>query len=144
MELKDYLHLYGIGSAISTVDGNGTILSLHSRAVTVSLDQILSSQILNGFNAGNGGLHRTYLYKDYDCKPILRPLDSMTKDEAIELSKLSEWDPYIQDIVAWQSREEIQATRPLAYYAAQFQYLLNHHFDLFGLIPAGLALPKQS
>ena len=64
-------------------------------------------------------------------KPILRPLSSMTGEEKKELEKI-EKNEYVadagieQDI--WTSKE--------------FLYLLSKHFDLFGLIDAGLAIDK--
>ncbi len=88
--------------------------------------------------------------------PVLRTLDSMTEDEAIELAKLSEWEPHFREvkthrnkfsndiIVSWQgsneSREVFNATGALFYCADQFQWLLKNHFDLFELIEYNLAI----
>jgi hypothetical protein len=90
--------------------------------------------------------------------PILRPLESMTEEEAIELAKLSEWEPHFRNvkiernkfsndiIVSWQGsnelREEFNATGDLFYCAEQFQWLLKKGFDLFELIYYGLALDR--
>lgn len=88
--------------------------------------------------------------------PLLRPLESMTEEEAIELASLSEYEPHFRDvkternsfsndiIVSWQgsneSREQFNATGDLFYCADQFQWLLKKGFDLFELIYYGLAI----
>ncbi len=72
-------------------------------------------------------LHPEMLYasiKDGD-KPILRPLSDMTEDES----------EFVAD-AAWQGK-------PTIYMNAEITaYLLSKHFDLFGLIEAGLAIDK--
>lgn len=85
----------------------------------------------------------------------LRPLSSMTEEEAIEVAKLSEWEPHFTNprveknkfddlIVRWGAgRDQIEsynATGELFYCYEQFHYLLNKGFDLFQLIEEGLAL----
>ena len=90
-------------------------------------------------------------------KPLLRPLSDMTEEEAVELAKLSEYEPDFNDvkiernkyndiIVSWQgnneSREVFNSTGELFYCAEQFVYLLSRSFDLFGLIESGQAIDK--
>lgn len=83
-----------------------------------------------------------------DYKPILRPLDSMTEEEAITL-----YDEMFPDV---QRRDDFKAkiiidqvTRTGVYYEGKvsimdyvnwFPWLLSKSFDLFGLIDSGLAL----
>jgi hypothetical protein len=87
--LKKFIYgIYGIGAPIATIDGVGSLLTLHGRAVEVSLKQISYKQELHGFDKGNGGLHRTYLFKDFNAPLILRSLSSITDDEAIEVAKI--------------------------------------------------------
>lgn len=61
-----------------------------------------------------------HLYEEYitDCKPYLRPMSSMTKEEKEEYSKVIE-------TLLW--------TEELDFYN-------SHHLDYRGLIPMGLAL----
>jgi hypothetical protein len=93
----------------------------------------------------------------FDIKPILRPLSDMTEEEAIECAKLSEWEPHFRDVkvertaygdllVKWdgmvEGGEQQNVTGDMFYCAEQFQYLLSKSFDLFNLIPEGLAIEK--
>jgi hypothetical protein len=63
-----------------------------------------------------------------DCQLILRPLSSMTEDEKKELDAI----------------EKNGSSYPTVAYALApcFAWLLSKHFDLFGLIDAGLAIDK--
>lgn len=94
----------------------------------------------------------------HEAKPILRHLSDMTEEEAIELAKLSEYEPHFRDvkvernqyndfIVTWQGaaegREVFNATGEMFYCAEQFQYLLAKGFDLFNLIETGQAIDKS-
>jgi hypothetical protein len=131
-EIKDYLHLY-LGCEVETYWDWDNKLSPH----------LLMKISEDGFKK---------------VKPILRPLSSMTEEEAIELAKLSEHEPDFNDVkiertkfndivVTWQganeSRESFNATGDLFYCAEQFQWLLSKHFDLFELIHYGLAIEKE-
>ena len=73
------------------------------------------------------------VFKEYGVpirlvKPILRPLSDMTEDEKNNLS----WE--------WKVDYDFKPIfRP-----DQFLFLLSKHFDLFGLIDAGLAIDKTT
>lgn len=95
-----------------------------------------------------------------DVKPLLRPLSSMTEEEAIELVKLSEWEsygdhPHIRNyktyknnfdhlVVSWGEglREKNIPENKKVFAPNEFQFLLSKHFDLFNLIESGLAIDK--
>lgn len=95
-----------------------------------------------------------YLYSLSDSlnqiKPILRPLSSMTEEEAVELISL-----YIPkdktNLIGFGSVNMNQLNYKIGQSvlnkhwdklsAIEFQYLLSKGFDLFGLIDNGLALP---
>lgn len=69
-------------------------------------------------------------------KPLLRPLSDMTHDELQECGNMVydfSDEPELNNH-KWQDFDFITAE--------QFQWLLKRHFDLFGLIDAGLALDK--
>ena len=135
-ELKGYLHLFGIGCPVSTIDGIGNILVIHNKAVTVALKCINYNQELHGFSDGNGGLHRTYLLKDDYIKLILHHLSDITDEERLYFQNLCELEKedlacikygtaHLTNIIQWSNG---------------VHYLLSKHFDLFGLIEAGLAV----
>jgi hypothetical protein len=125
-ELKYYLPLYGIGCPVKTIDGLGTVLVIHPKAVTVSLNKISLDQTLHGVEKGNGGLHRTYLYKDSFFTLILRPLSDMTDEERAEAFTIKGKNAFVE------------------FEAETTKFLLSKHFDLFGLIEAGLAIDKTT
>jgi hypothetical protein len=101
-----------------------------------------------------------YIHQErYDgIKPILRPISDMTEEEAIEVAKLSEWEPHFRDVkvertkyndlvVTWQganeSRDKFNATGDVFYCYEQFHYLLSKGFDMFQLIDEGLAINTE-
>jgi hypothetical protein len=51
-----------LGLEVLTPDGRGSIMSLHGRGVTVSLNSMKMNQTMFGRDQGNGGLHRFYPY----------------------------------------------------------------------------------
>ena len=59
-------------------------------------------------------------------KPLLRPLDDMTEEERGEVCCAEGLPPFDDNVTA----------------ALRTKYLLSKHFDLFGLIEAGLAIDK--
>lgn len=81
-------------------------------------DTPLDTEILHAIEHDN-------LYGEF--KPILRPLSSMTEEENKE--RFNEW--YLKE-----------ENTPLERNAREIKYLLSKHFDLFGLIDAGLAIDK--
>lgn len=105
----------------------------------------------------NGGhkwpIELTYKYSE--AKPILRPLSDMTEEEARELYRIFTgefWEdafwsdsPVLPCLENWVdidaegycSYMRIATGKPYAW-----RYLLSRHFDLFGWIPAGLAIDK--
>lgn len=64
-------------------------------------------------------------------KPLLRPLGSMTKDEKVEYA---------------QQRHKYNTGNPASHITTDWAYkvcwLIEHHFDLFSLIPNGEAIDK--
>lgn len=120
-QLKDYLHLYGIDIEVNTVDGIGSVIGIHPKGATVSLKSVGLKQELHGFDKGNGGLHRIYLFKDNYMQLALRPLSDLTDDE--------------YGLAGDEPQTVFEA-------AEQTKYLLSIGIDLFGLIESGLAIDK--
>lgn len=63
-----------------------------------------------------------------NIKPILRPLSDMIKKELDEVSEI------------WIHMSSDKNNSAMQCYAASVKYYLSKHFDLFGLIPEGLAI----
>ncbi len=75
-------------------------------------------------------LHDISCYSGADRKPILRPLSDMSKEEYGELMKQGVDNPDL-------------GMAMLLLHAVQIKWLLSKHFDLFGLIKAGLATGRE-
>jgi len=132
-KIEDYLHLYfGCECVCSNVYNY-----VHQK-------ETLTSGILNSFYSPAGYIG--------NIKPLLRPLNDMTKDEATEIAIIHKYDiPDAEGV-----REELIGiydckegeTLTLGAYLAVKDYLegllhlLKNGFDLFGLIESGLALDK--
>jgi len=117
-EIKDYLHLY-LGCEVMLPDGfiNKMVISSDDTHKEISLWLAILTK----------------------CKLILRPLSDMTQEEAIEVWRLC----HPTDI-------QTKAYQVIDYYrhninfyeSIEWLFLLSKHFDLFGLIEAGLAIDK--
>jgi hypothetical protein len=64
-------------------------------------------------------------------KPILRPLSDMTEEESKEIGFWGVWHDVEFNALAWDD---------VHWSPEDFRILLSHHFDLFNLIPEGLAI----
>lgn len=80
-----------------------------------------------------------------ECKPILRPLSDMTKEEYIEFYGYPEW--YLKDESFMDEPYKVTLEHLIAelkgggsFQLEQFSFLFKKHFDLDGLIPEGLAI----
>lgn len=87
------------------------------------IDDIPRIKPLTGYMIGRGF---------YWVKPILRRLADLTEDEAKE-----------GNLAAFEFRVIKKEVMSYAFTPNRFVWLLSKHFDLFGLIEAGLALEKS-
>lgn len=69
-----------------------------------------------------------------NCKPYLFPLSSMTEEQKVEFGKMAELDT--EYIITQIKNDAPNWTSGLS----RFNWLLKNHFDVYGLIPMGLAL----
>jgi hypothetical protein len=116
--IKDYLHLYMGCPLIYEVWGQECeeVHGVRSKKITAKLHPEVYLNIIQGRFA-------------WAYNIILRPLSDMTKVEVSELRNI--WsDGY----------ETGNNYTSIIADAAQIKWLLSKHFDLFGLIPAGLAI----
>jgi hypothetical protein len=121
MNIKDYLHLY-LGCTVeipdSLIQKHGLVKSTRKATFLGFADyHRLESRV--GFRAGPEGRVSTFF-----IKPILRPLSDMTGEEKS------------------QSGIIYKGSGVLETHFESMRYLLSKHFDLFGLIEAGLAIDK--
>jgi hypothetical protein len=155
-KIEDYLHLY-IGCKLKGPTGTVTLMSVIAELPCTNW----------GIAVLNGNQSYTTVLGDY--KPVLRPLSTITGDEAKECYKLNpyskgEWliekvivreniKGYMPNIVDvhWKGKEgttdyacgvDVMFFNKLN--PEQHRYLLSKHFDLFGLIEAGLAIAKPT
>ena len=91
----------------------------------------------------------TSAYKSHEIKPILRPLSDMTEEEARDLCQIVDGDESEQvaensALKYFRQREEWYGARIYLLLGKPnaWRYLLSKYFDLFGWIPAGLAIDK--
>lgn len=118
-DFKDYAHLY-LGCDVQCTKDMPASYGWIT-GITVKMDRdILWDMTEPVFFAG---IHLGHFY-DF-IKPILRPLSSMTPRERLELSRL-DLQEKIKDLVKYQ--------------AIRTKWYLSKHFDIFGLIEAGLAI----
>ncbi len=93
-----------------------------------------------------------------EVKPILRPLSSMSDEDAIGFCKLSEWESYGQHpherlygvyknpfgkkVVSWgiTTNEKRVPEDVSALTHKEFYFLISKHYDVFGLIDSGEAI----
>lgn len=121
MEIKDYLHLY-LGCTVeipdSQIQKHGLVKSIRKATFLGFADYYrLESRV--GFRAGPEGRVSTFF-----IKPILRPLSDMTDEEREQAEIVYKGNGVLES------------------HFESMRFLLSKHFDLFGLIDAGLALDK--
>lgn len=123
--IRDYLHFY-LGCEGITSDGRHFILT-----------------------PGNFGLAMNPVYGDF--KPFLRLLSDMTEEEKkyLLVNCLNEPHMYASGIFSISKSGYLGISQEGGYVnfcanVTAFHYLLSKHFDLFSLIPDGLAVDKQS
>jgi len=130
-ELKDYLPLY-IGQKVWT--RHDALNNGDFQALTVSINNLFEM-----------------LYKYKDSKLILRELSDMTEEEQRELGRIAlpECEDAITNILHTQAVESKGRSKDGRiimdnYTPEMVAWLLSKGFDLFGLIPAGLAVDNKT
>jgi|SRR5688572_19579759 len=114
-DIKDYLHLYLGGGCQATYSGKS--FQPHGVINTEKLYQVMIGVIT-------------------DIKPILRPLSDMTEEEKEEFEELQ----YDDNVITLHKYGTIVQT----YVPEIFRRMLQMQFDLFNLIPEGLAIDKTA
>jgi hypothetical protein len=116
-ELKDYLH-YHIGCHGISVSNPKLDLTItptfYADLMLLKYDQI------------------------NDLKLVLRPFDDMTEEEYSDFQNIS----FSEDTKRWEYDEKAKMSIGEPTEFNRFAFLLSKHFDLFGLIEAGLAIDK--
>lgn len=143
-ELKDYLHLYLPVPVELNNDGS----KVYNRvAVAVgNMDdkyRYVKLRLCSGISAFT---HSIFFSESNRIKPILRPLSDLKQPDYLELYEILNKE----EDNAYGSGQSEQYKRNYAvlnltgpgYKPTVFVWLLSKHFDLFGLIEAGLAIDK--
>lgn len=124
--IKDYLHLYlgcecEIDKRVASTKKTGTLTNIDQTGV----------RLKGAFNDG----HIAHAL----VKPILRPLSDLTKEEVKILDEMARTQKNGEQFI---KRETKFFSGIRTRSAEALHYLLSKHFDLFGLIDAGLAIDK--
>lgn len=126
-KIEDYLHLYLGCEVMGTEPAWGESRKGYLTGIHGEYEAEIQFFEEDGVNVSESPAYNKFT----QVKPILRPLSSMTQEEADDYNKKSA-TRFSLDYFRDQVMEEAEVTR----------YLLSKHFDLFGLIDAGLAIPK--
>jgi hypothetical protein len=126
-KISDYLHLYLGCECLMTKNSYHAVHELH-----------LSSNEPFGLT---GKLLHYFIEPTTkaEIKPILRPLSDMTEEEMQECGNMEYDFSDDPDLNKWEPKDFEIGLSP-----RQFAWLLSKHFDLFDLIPDGLALDKST
>ena len=131
-KLKDYLHLYLGCDCIA----DGITFKLNGVQLTDTGTLAYDGTMIDFIN-------QCWWVENADFKMILRSLESMTEEEALECWKLTHrMENELIQINGWQVVDYYRRETNF-YEAVEFHYLLSKHFDLFGLIDAGIAIEKK-
>lgn len=143
-DIKDYLHLYlgcevevrkkdrdkkwlrGFISEISRGSNHGDWVEVNFKEIVTVLNQEWEERSSN--------FHNYFIGYD-EIKPILRPLSDMTEEEK---KWLNEHEKLKDEFIGLSTEVYFL----IEWQAEKIRYLLCKGFDLFNLIPEGLALDK--
>lgn len=120
-QLKDYLHLH-LGCECKMI--KPSYHAVHELHLSSDRTFILTGKLYDYFSSDT---------TKAEIKPILRPLSDMTDEEKKEIDK---------QYKAFTKSKTFDDTGVVMWSAKHTQILLSKHFDLFGLIDAGLAIDK--
>jgi hypothetical protein len=132
MKLKDYLHYYLFGNIWEAGVTTCTLMGIGDSYYTIKTKQGTMLTLSNRA----------------DIKPLLRRLEDMTEGQARDFLKYAnpgaEYITHNEHAVIWQSQGSRSGLFFLYGPPSGFHYLLTQHFDLFGLIDAGLAVDAKT
>jgi hypothetical protein len=147
-KIEDYLHLY-LPVRVELNNGGSKVYNRTAVAVGNMDDEYRYVTLRLG--KGAKSFTHSILFSEPDrIKPILRPLSDMTEDERTILC-LATFPDYKQanDIRKHEEGYMFRNENGIKCYMSMnhfnpilFIWLLKNHFDLFGLIEAGLAIDK--
>lgn len=123
-EIKDYLHLY-LGCEVDYSGTRCELFGVHQAYCVIG-------------DFGNIGMVKIPTEDFIRLKPILRPLSDMTEDELNECGNLDYDFSDEPELNKWDYKSFDTLIS-----ANQFVWLLSKHFDIFNLIPEGLAIDKN-
>lgn len=119
-DIKDYLHLYLGCDCMMT---RNSYHAVHQLRLSSDTPFKLTGQLSDYFSDS-----KTMA----ECKPILRPLSDMTEEEEKEYEATR----------VFVRATPVHQVGNMQWTPETFRYLLKQGFDLFNLIPEGLAIDK--
>ncbi len=136
-DIKDYLHLY-LGCDVQVKRKNDkeyligricevTKESNHGDWIDVRFNDVVPATSMI-WEVSNSNFH-TFFFNHDEIKPILRPLSDMDNNP-------EHWETYSKLLDGQPGKPGIPCK------ADAIAYLLSLHYDLFNLIPEGLAIDK--
>ncbi len=126
-ELKDYLHLYITYNERVLFIEKSNYYFVHEHSIHKGDSILLMPHIIAALDLHGKGVA---------VKLILRPLSSMTEEDIYEYDEIQAKGESVADTDT--KFGEILVGSPEC-----FLWLLSKHFDIFGLIDAGLAIEKK-
>ena len=75
-------------------------------------------------------------FREFLCKPYLFPLSSMTEEQQIDLTKYLNARVFVNGEISFQCLYANTMDR----WKRVFEWCIKNHFDIYGLIPMGLAI----
>ena len=112
------------------------------RLVNICWDGIKFVVNCSPFGTGHGRIGTPLFDGDVCCiKPYLRPMSTMPEEEREFLNKMA-----LENSLKCIEEEDPQKVFLLRikHDAEELAYLYEHHYDVFGLIPAGLAISTET
>lgn len=160
MNIKDCLHLYKdvlveVKKKLDTDYHIGRVCEITSRSnhgdwIVVVFEDVITTTTSGTFEQQSSNMHHFFFGEDHII-PLFRPLSDITKNEVANLMGVKDvvidgdWCPPFFQIAWYDSKDEYRSDHLYIHqmHPDQVFYLLSKHFDLFGLIDAGLALAKK-
>jgi hypothetical protein len=158
-DIKDHLHLYlGCDVAREHVESRSKKFFEYGRLVGASNSEVEKGKTVAIIDVGLDHFHEWYIE---ETKPILRPLSDMTEQEAwefvggksdhlyddLKIDKIDKTGISISYVINAGDEGSFPQSHKFDFFALgpeQFKHLLSRGFDLFNLIPEGLAIDKTT
>lgn len=142
-DLRRFLPLY-IGCEVMVTRPESASVQMRLTGISIddmdSEDEMFSAQVFEGDGPDAYEGEGNILVGEEEVQPILRPLSSMTEEDYKEMQSQGLGN-YIR-VEDWLTRYNDGVFDEFS--PKMWLFLLSKHFDLFNLIPSGLAIDKTT